>query len=699
MPSKRKQQTRLSFSPLPSSSPAAKSYNKQIRDRAAAVTIEGSPSPAKRRKLNSSRLDDVDELAPEAAADEAPDESDEDDPIQSSQRRSTSSRVKSRSRQQRLNFTNPPNLSSFGPPIRLPSSARRKSKRGGTMFPSQVQGRMVEVSSDESDFALPSAKKLMKKADPKAQESEVQEDSEEDDIVAPTRRSQKSKEGRKTRSSRTDLIVDSDDEGIITKAPRSVPQEESDHDEDMPTTVGTQRRNRNRRRASVDEFVVDDCPPAEDSDDEIVEVSRQSKKRRRSASSENSGEITLKTPRRLKHSRKTKQQEKEDLAEDLEFLGPSSDLDSSSRPPRSTQSAQKNARQQALEQLKRKRNASLAQVEEEQADNEAQGDAGEDSNTQDVIEIDDGEEEEEESEGEVPQFVSSRQMFKADAEDEDFLAEEDEEGVLGAPDNIPIEFTRYASMKPKELFEFAVEWMVQKKINPAFQRDDPLYQLTFRKLDDEVRGLAASKFTSSAWTPTFTGALNARPDMHFEQIDRGSAEHYLRDKCDACNRTGHPATWEIRFIGKPYSRETLEDIDNGEDDEDDDDDDDNSSDSQAEGGTADYDANGVEVAPADTVFYVGKFCHANSLTAHSLQHWKYHLNLYVEVWLDRQGYGRAEELHRRDKWSTKKRRKYANKILDRMKEEGEVKNLWKKFRDTVEEARSSKQGRFEALSP
>ncbi|EME86134.1 uncharacterized protein MYCFIDRAFT_39486 [Pseudocercospora fijiensis CIRAD86] len=286
-------------------------------------------------------------------------------------------------------------------------------------------------------------------------------------------------------------------------------------------------------------------------------------------------------------------------------------------------------------------------------------------------------------------------MFKEDAEDADFLAE-DGDDTLGAPEDVPIEFTRYASMKPKELFEFAVEWMVQKKINPAFQKDDPLYKLTFKKLDDEVRGLAASKFTSSAWTAVFTTALNARPEMRFDMIDRASAEHWMRDKCDACNRTNHPATYEIQFIGKPYHRDTLEDIDNGEDDESDSD----SDTSQFGGeGRQDCDGNGVQVASTDTIFYVGKFCCANARTAHQLQHWRFHLNAYVEVWLERQGYGRAEELSRRDKWSTRKKRKYANKILDRMKLEGEVKVLWNRFRESIEEARNSKQGRFEALTP
>lgn len=715
MPSKRKQQTRLAFSPLPSSSPASKDYNRQIRDRAATVTIEVSPSPAKRRKVKDRRVnasenvssdnDDSVSIAAAVASANAPVES-EEDPIRSSQRRLTSGRVKSRSRQQGLDFSNSRDASSFDDPVKLPSSsARTQSTKGGTMFSSQVQGRMVELSSDDSDGNLPSPRKIMKKtkakskgkrSTPKAEAPEKEVDSDEEDIVAPNRRSQKLKSGPLTRSSRTEVLVDSDDEGIITRAPRPVRiSDDEEEEDDVPTTAGTQRRQ--RRRSPKDDFVVD-SPTPEDSDEDLIEAKKSSRKRRRSPTeSGRDSDETSKTPnrRRIKRARQATQQEKDDLAEDLDFLGPSSDVEPSSRPGRSTQSAHKSAREKALERLKRARGANLAHAEEEEetaAQSTLAESIDEASGSDEVIETDEDEDDEAAA---ASGFVSSRQMFKEDAEDADFLAE-DGDDTLGAPEDIPIEFTRYASMKSKELFEFAVEWMVQKKINPAFQKDDPLYKLTFKKLDDKVRGLAASKFTSSAWTAVFTTALNARPEMRFDVIDRGAAEHWMRDKCDACKRTNHPATFEIQFIGKPYHRDTLEDIDNGEED---DSDSDSDTSQRGEEGHQDYDANGVEVASTDTIFYVGKFCCANARTAHQLQHWRYHLNAYVEVWLERQGYGRAEELSKRDKWSTKKRRKYANKILDRMKLEGEVKVLWNKFRESIEEARNSKQGRFEALTP
>lgn len=289
--------------------------------------------------------------------------------------------------------------------------------------------------------------------------------------------------------------------------------------------------------------------------------------------------------------------------------------------------------------------------------------------------------------------MSSRQFFTANDDDEGFIeSEQEEDGILGHPDpNIPIQFTRFAAMKPKELFPFAMEWMVQKKINPAFSMDDEIYDLTFKKLNDEVRGLAGSKFTSAAWTEEFTYALNARPDIAYEPLDR-SGEHYMNDHCDACNRSGHPATYQIQFQGQPYHRETLEEVNNDDDASDSDSDDDSSSSEENKDSKPSWDAEGREIVPVHKVFFVGKFCMGNAQTAHALQHWKYHLNEWVVTWLTKNGYLRPAEIVKRDGLSERKRRKHANKIADRMEKMGVTQQLWKDFRANIDQARNAKQG-------
>lgn len=150
-----------------------------------------------------------------------------------------------------------------------------------------------------------------------------------------------------------------------------------------------------------------------------------------------------------------------------------------------------------------------------------------------------------------------------DQYEEDFV-EEGNDAELGVPHaEMPFEFTRHAYKDLRECFRDVVEWMVHNKLNPAFARDDPMYGFAFRKLEDEVRGRIGSQFVSSTWNAKFTRTLQARPYM-----DITGHPTAANDTCDACNRSRHPASAEIRLHGKPYSLETLEPLtDSDESDE------------------------------------------------------------------------------------------------------------------------------------
>ena len=91
----------------------------------------------------------------------------------------------------------------------------------------------------------------------------------------------------------------------------------------------------------------------------------------------------------------------------------------------------------------------------------------------------------------------------------------------------------------KDHFRDVVEWCVQYKINPGFaDKKHELYRMAWQKLDDEVGGLAQSKFLSSSWKRDFVMALRARPEMVYtEERDRA----LVPKDCEACGRSGHPA--------------------------------------------------------------------------------------------------------------------------------------------------------------
>ena len=181
--------------------------------------------------------------------------------------------------------------------------------------------------------------------------------------------------------------------------------------------------------------------------------------------------------------------------------------------------------------------------------------------------------------------------------DEDFVVD-DEEETFGAPDvleDIPLEFTRHAHKKTKEHFKDVVEWMVHKKLNPAFPRDDDVYRVAFYKLDDEVTGYAGSKFLSSVWTADFARAIKARP----RYSDVSVPVEMFRDlhHCEACNRRNHPAKFIITFAGKAYHKETLEDVSEDDEDEKNDSDDDDVGSRNAEG---------FVLPSIDRQYYVGR---------------------------------------------------------------------------------------------
>ncbi|EMC98275.1 hypothetical protein BAUCODRAFT_66999 [Baudoinia panamericana UAMH 10762] len=284
-------------------------------------------------------------------------------------------------------------------------------------------------------------------------------------------------------------------------------------------------------------------------------------------------------------------------------------------------------------------------------------------------------------------------MFREDDEDAQFIdSEEEGDDVLGVPAGIPIEFTHYARKKASELFKYAVEWSVQKLINPGFPSKDELYELSFRKLDDELKALANSKFVSSVWKPDFTASLKSRPEIAFEALE--PEEVWMHPKCEACNRSNHPCTYQLQFQGKPYHPHTLEEV--APDEDDDDENDDSASDEQQsdDDDQPAYDYRGNEVPPASKIYFVGKFCMANAETGHALQHWRFHLNEWIVMWLISHGYMTNEKIVKREKQSTRKRKKEANKITDRMEKEGEIRRLWHEFKKNSSEARSSKQGRY-----
>ncbi|KAL9596394.1 MAG: hypothetical protein Q9219_005829 [cf. Caloplaca sp. 3 TL-2023] len=255
-----------------------------------------------------------------------------------------------------------------------------------------------------------------------------------------------------------------------------------------------------------------------------------------------------------------------------------------------------------------------------------------------------------------------RDVPDLDEYEKDFV--EDDE-VLGVPldhEELPLEFSRHAHKKQSEYFKDVVEWMIHNKLNPAFARDDELYSIAKRKVDDTAQGFAGSKFISTAWKVEFAKALRTYPD-----IARTDVPTMFDQSCEACGRSNHPAKHQIIFSGRPYHRESLEDISSDEDNNED-----------------------KTPKPYSKPFLLGRTCNANAETAHALYHWRHQLNQVILERLRDEGHTTPEKIVEREGWSVKRRAKYANKVVDEMEEEGAMRELYKEFKENLEAARNAK---------
>ncbi len=282
----------------------------------------------------------------------------------------------------------------------------------------------------------------------------------------------------------------------------------------------------------------------------------------------------------------------DDLEEDLDALRETKVLRNRTRTR--TDTSKRSKRQEQLEILKRRRAGEKTAVKGLKSG----VDPGDGTRPGELTDDDLSEESADSAREAIRETLSRGQNLNEYGDDDGgFL--DDEEDTIGAPlglEDMPLEFTRHAHKKPIEHFKDIVEWMIHNKLNQAFARHDPIYQIAVRKLDDEVQGYSGSKFLSSAWNADFLKVLKARPEL-----SRLDVPTMFDHKCDACNRSGHPAKHQLTFSGKLYNRDTLENL---IDDEDEDEDENDSDDDDEEPKPLDEEAN--LNSSQEQSFYLGR---------------------------------------------------------------------------------------------
>ncbi|KAK1769377.1 hypothetical protein QBC33DRAFT_353592 [Phialemonium atrogriseum] len=247
-------------------------------------------------------------------------------------------------------------------------------------------------------------------------------------------------------------------------------------------------------------------------------------------------------------------------------------------------------------------------------------------------------------------------------EDDDKMADfivDDDDGPLGAPAELlelPAQFSAKSHRPLEYQFAKAIEWLVHLKINPTFpQRKHAEYLIPWRKLNDEFRGLAQSKFISSSWGPEFRLALLARPSFTAVEMSPVTIDDSIT--CKACNRP-HPARWVVSFRGAPYHQDAtgdhfLEDVDQGSCGEDEDEDEDE----------GDCDEDGNLIPMEEKEWHMGSVCKSNAETSHLLVHWRHNLLDYVTGALEAQKYMQPAKLEKRKKMTPDQRKKEVEQII------------------------------------
>jgi Domain of unknown function (DUF4211) len=262
-----------------------------------------------------------------------------------------------------------------------------------------------------------------------------------------------------------------------------------------------------------------------------------------------------------------------------------------------------------------------------------------------------------------------------DEYDDDFLddenAEDDLEEVLAQR---PIKFTKWANTDLEQLFSHAIEWLIQNKINPGFERNADIYTETWRRLNNEILVMAESKFKSSSWVRDFIVSLESRPIMkETREVITDFDRH-----CQACNRSGHPATYKITLTGKPYDPNSLEPLE------------------QDESEYYDYDRDIKDrKVPHEREWFLGKTCFENSKNAHLLEHWRYSLNVEVMDQLKESGVFKTKRIVERNDWSVVQKTKYIRELMDTWEEDGLSRHLWDIYTDFTSTSRLNKRGTFQ----
>jgi hypothetical protein len=705
-----KRQTRLQFSPLPSSPPAKESYFEAIQDRSANIRHDF----AGHKRTSTSREEESRILA-------LPTPENSSQPVIQIKDGTAvltgcpySLLTGCAELQASSPLSDPPTspVSPLAAAIPIETARSELSSKADSVSNDIVSSRRRATQTVPSN-GRPSDIHVASNASPPAA---VADDEEEDDIPLPSAKRQRiqprmsdrrkakvtprrsarlqpaprpsSNSSQSTTSSQRFVAVE-----IPSPAMSVLGSAETTGDEDDIIVTSPTKRKR-PQKAPRDNFVVnDDRIDYYSSEGEVVTPSKPRRRAQNKPSddfvldddrvdyfSSDDGPVTPSKRQKLSRSQLSPQKElrwKAELEEDLEDLADSDNVVKKNRTRGAPVNKAREETRKHLEILKRRRAGEKVPhiLETEDGDEEDPIDVDRVSRSAPRYSLPSGQSSADSSEdSDLPP-----ENTNIDEDEDDFIVDDSAEQIGMPHAEIPLEFTSYASRKPRELFVHVIDWLVKNKISPAFDRHNPIWELAFRKLDDEVKGQAGSRLISAAWNEPFVRTLVARPGLTAVHLPGDEAD-CIRT-CDACNRTNHPAQYDFQFSGKAYYHKTLEPVDSSDEEDEDN-----------ENDAASMDSKNHVLPSSHQHFYLGRYCAANAEMGHKLSHWLFHLNQNLLTYLEEQGVLSAENIIARDKKNHTKREREAETIVDTMRETGVVDDLWRDFKSDMDDARTGMDG-------
>ncbi|KAG1753462.1 hypothetical protein EDB19DRAFT_831191 [Suillus lakei] len=256
-------------------------------------------------------------------------------------------------------------------------------------------------------------------------------------------------------------------------------------------------------------------------------------------------------------------------------------------------------------------------------------------------------------------------------EDEDFIVEDDEQGVSTM--QLPIAFSMNTHQDLAHQFKIVCQLFVHMAVRfPSERRPfmkkmleaEEYFSVPLQVARRKLSGMKDSLVTSSVWKPQFKRPLERYPDFELIRMQ------FSAPQCDACNLGGRISTLLGRVSGKPYDKYDFE--------------------SESEDESSNIDSDDDSRESSGKQFYLGRFCAARTQVFHEFSHWEYRLYRSLlreidEVLDDNRGFVRIAFAGGA---KPPKDMRDADKVMDWLDQRGLVEFEWQRVRELMEKARN-----------